>query len=72
MHLGLEEDLYAYTIKRHNLRKYYFVVNFKLLQLVTYFPDIRKNKPQGNILLFGAWGLCEGPHAPRFSGKHRS
>ena len=30
-HLGLEEVLYAYTIKRHNFGKYYFVVDAKLL-----------------------------------------
>ena len=46
VHLGLEEVLYAYTIKIDNLRKYYFVAGSKLLQLVTNLPNTSKNKPQ--------------------------
>ena len=43
--LGLEEVLYAYTMKRHNLGKYYCVVDAKSLQLVTNLLDTNKNKP---------------------------
>ena len=59
--LGLEEVLYAYTIKQSNLGKYYFVADAKLLQLVTNLPDTSKNKPQGNVLLFGSWGCTKDP-----------
>ena len=55
--LGLEEVLYAYSLKRHKLGRYYLVVNAKLLQLVTNLPTTSKNKLQGNVLLFGAWGV---------------
>ena len=58
MHLGLEEVLYAYFIKRHNLIKYYFIANSKLLQLVIYLPETSKNKRQGNVLLFSAYGCA--------------
>ena len=54
LHLGLEEVLFAFTFKRHNLVKYYLVVNAKSLQLVTSLPSTNKNKPQGNVLLFKA------------------
>ena len=43
--LGLEEVLYAYTIKRHNLMKYYFVADSNSLQLVMNLPNTSKNKP---------------------------
>ena len=59
--IGLEEILYAYSIKQHNLGKYYFVADFKLLQLVTNLLDTSKNKPQGNVLLLGAWGCAKDP-----------
>ena len=61
MHLGLEEVFYVYTIKRHNIEKYYFVADSKSLQLVKNLPDIRKSKSQGNVLLFGAWGCAKDP-----------
>ena len=59
VHLGLEEVLYAYSLKRHKLGRYYLVVNTKLLQLVTNLPTTSKNKPKGNVLLFGAWGCVK-------------
>ena len=43
--LGLEEVLYAYTLKRHNLGRYYIVVDMKSLQLVMNFPTTSKNMP---------------------------
>ena len=52
--LGLEEVLYAYAIKRHNPKKYYFDADSKSLQLVTNLHDTSKNKPQGNVLMFSA------------------
>ena len=52
--LGLEEVLYAYSFKRHNLERYYLVVDAKSLQLVTNLLTISKNKTQGNVLLFDA------------------
>ena len=52
--LGLEEVLYAYTIRRHNLGKYYFVVDAKLLQVVTNLLDTNENKPEDNVMIFGA------------------
>ena len=52
--LGLEEVLYEYSIKRHKLGRYYLVVDAKSLQLVTNLPNTSKDKPQGNVLLFGA------------------
>ena len=54
--LGLEEVLYAYSIKRHKLGRNYLISD--ALQLVTNLPNTSKNKPQGNVLLFGVWG-CE-------------
>ena len=36
--LGLEEVLYSYSLKRHNLWRYYLVVDDKTLQLVTNLP----------------------------------
>ena len=44
LYLGLEEVLYTYPFKRHNLGKYYFVANAKSLQLVTNLPNTN-NKP---------------------------
>ena len=52
--LGLEEVLYAYTIKRHSSGKYYFVADAKTFQLVVNLLDTSKNKPQVYVLLFGA------------------
>ena len=59
--LRLEEVLYAYTIKRHSLGKYYFVANAKLLQLVIDLLYTNKNKLQGNALLFSTWGCARDP-----------
>ena len=64
--LGLEEVLYAYSLKRHNLGRYYLVVDAKLLQLVTNLHGTSKNKPQGNVLLFGAWGVQRIPCSKSF------
>ena len=47
--IGLDEILYVYTSKRHNLGKYYFVADARLLQLVVNLLDTSKNKPQGNV-----------------------
>ena len=44
--LGLEEVLYVYTIKRKNLGKYYFVVDAKLVQLMTNLPNTKNKKKQ--------------------------
>ena len=65
--LGLEEVLYAYTLKWHNLEKYYLVADVKLLHLVTNFPTTSKNKPQGNVLFFEAWGCVRDPMLREFS-----
>ena len=59
INLGLEDVLYVYIIKQHNLGKYYFVADAKLLQLVTNLPDANKNKPHGNVQLFDAWGYAK-------------
>ena len=59
--LGLEEVLYAYSTKRHKLERYYLIADAKSLQLVTNMPNTRKNKHQGNVLLFGAWGCAMDP-----------
>ena len=56
--LGLEEVLYAYSLERHNLGRNYLVADAKSLQLVINLPITSKNKPQGNVLLFGAWGYA--------------
>ena len=40
--LGLEEVLYAYTIKRLNLGKYYLVAYAKLLKLMMNLPNTNK------------------------------
>ena len=58
LHIKLKEILYVYTFKRHNLGKYYFVANTRPLQLVVNLHNLSKNKPQGNIVIFGASG-CE-------------
>ena len=64
--LGLEEVLYEYFIKRHKLRRYDLVANAKSLQLVTNLPNTSKDKPQGNVLLFGAWGMRGTPCSGNF------
>ena len=65
--LGLKEVLYAYSLKRQNLGRYYLVVDAKLLQLVTnYLPTTSKNKPKGNVLLFVAWGCVKDPMLREF------
>ena len=61
LHFGFEEVLYAYSFKRHNLGRYYLVSDVKSLQLVTNSPTTSKNKPQGNVLLFKAWGCARDP-----------
>ena len=61
LYLGLEEVLYAYKFKRHNLEKYYVVADAKSLQLVINLPTTSKNKLQGNMLLFMAWGYARDP-----------
>ena len=62
----MEKVLYAYSIKRHNLGKYYFVADSKSLQLVMNFPDTSKNKPQGNVLMFDAWDCAKDPMLREF------
>ena len=42
--LGLEEVLYANTLKPHNLGRYYLVIDAKSLQLVMNLPTTIKNK----------------------------
>ena len=59
--LGLEEVLYAYSIKRHKFERFYLVAEARSLQLVTNLPNTSKNKPQGNVLFFGAWGCVRDP-----------
>ena len=54
LRLGLEKVIYAYTLKRHNLERYYLVADAKLLHLVMHLLTTSKNNPQGNVLLFGA------------------
>ena len=46
-------------IKR--LGRYYLVADAKLLKLVTNLPNTSKNKPQGNVFLFGTWGCSRNP-----------
>ena len=57
----LEEILYIYTLKRHNLGKYCFVASTWVLQLVVNLLDTSKNKPQGNIMIFGVLGCTKDP-----------
>ena len=66
LHLGLEEVLYAYTFKRHNLGKYYLAADAKPLHLVTHLPNTSKNKSQGNVLLFEAWECAGDPMLREF------
>ena len=40
---------------------YCLVVDAKSLQLVTNLPNTSKNKPQGNVQLFGSWGCVKHP-----------
>ena len=61
LHLELEEVLYAYSFNRYNLGKYYLVADAKPLDLVINLPNTNKNKPQGNVLLFKAWGCTRDP-----------
>ena len=61
MSLGLEEVLYTYSLKRHNLGRYYFVFEDKSLQLVTNLTITSKKKTQCNVLLFGTWGCARDP-----------
>ena len=56
--LGLEEVIYTYSLKRHNLGRYNLIVEDKSVQLVTNLPTTSKNKPMGNVLLFGAEGCA--------------
>ena len=64
--LGLEEVLYSYSLKCHNLGRYYLVVDNKALQLVMNLSTTSKNKLQGNVLLFGAWGCAYNPMVREF------
>ena len=66
LYLGVKEVLYAHTLKRHNLEKYYLVADAKLLHLVTNLLNTSKNKLQGNVLLFGAWGCSRDPMLREF------
>ena len=59
--LGLEEVIYTYSLKRHNLGRYNLIVEDKSIQLVTNLPTSSKNKPQGNVLLFDAEGYARDP-----------
>ena len=59
LQIELKEILYVHTFKRHNLGKYYFVANARLLQLVVNLHNLSKNKPQGNIMIFGVWGCAK-------------
>ena len=59
LHLGLEEVLYTYSFKQHNLEKCYLIANAKSMQLVTNLPTTSKNKSHDNVLLFGALGCVE-------------
>ena len=67
LRLGLKEALYAYTIKRYNLGRYYLVADAKLLHLVTNLPTTSNHKPWGNVFLFGAWGCARDPMLREFS-----
>ena len=53
LRLGLEEVLYAYTLKQHNLRRYYLIADVKSLHLVMNFPTISKNKPHVTCYCLG-------------------
>ena len=64
--LGLEEVLYSYSLKCHNLWRYYLVFDDKALQLVTNLHTTSKNKPQGSMLLFDAWGCASDPMVREF------
>ena len=66
MRLGLKEVLYSYSLKHHNLGRYYLVVDDKALHLVMNLPTTSKNKPQGNVLLFGAGGCARDPMVREF------
>ena len=64
--MRLDEVFYAYTLKRHNLKRYYLVANAKLLHLVTKLPTTSKNKPRGDMLLFRAWRCARDPMLREF------
>ena len=64
--LGLEEVLYVYSFKRHKLGRYYLIADAQSLHLVTHFSNTNKNKPQGNVLLFNAWGYARDPMLREF------
>ena len=64
--LGLEEVLYECSFKRHKLGRYYLVANTQPLHLVTNLPNTNKNKPQGNVLVFGSWGCARDPMLRKF------
>ena len=64
--LGLEEVLYVYFFKRHKLERYYLVTDTKPLHLVTNLLNNSKNKPQGNVMLFDAWGCTRDPMLREF------
>ena len=66
MCLGLEEVLYSCSLKHHNLGRYYLIVDDKVIQPVTNLPTTSKNKSQGNVLLFGAWGCARDPMVQEF------
>ena len=59
--LGLEEVLYAYSFKQHKFGRYYLVADAQPLHLMTNLSYTSKNKPQGNVLVFGAWGCAKDP-----------
>ena len=67
LHLGLEEVLYAYSFKQHNLGKYYLVTYAKPLHLMTNLLNTSKNKPEGSVLLLEAWGCTKDPMLREFS-----
>ena len=59
LRLSLEEVLYTYSFKR-------LMANAQPLHLVTNFPNTNKNKPQGNVMVFGTWGCARDPMLRKF------
>ena len=45
---------------------YYLVADAQPLHLVTNLPNTSKNKTQGNVLVFGAWGYAKDPMLREF------